>query len=85
MRQIRAGLFRDGKIEGAKAVPTLQQPPGQWNEWRVLVEGDKVTFSCNGKLGWKANGLKPEKGFIGLQAEGAPLEFRKLRIREIKK
>jgi hypothetical protein len=68
---------------GAKAVPDLQSPAGEWNEWRVLVVGDKVTFWCNGKLAWEATGLAPKEGHIGLQAEGAPLEFRNLRIREI--
>ena len=78
------GGFIGGKVKGAKPVPDLQKPAGEWNEWRVLVRGDKVTFWCNGKLAWEATGLKPDKGYIGLQAEGAPIEFRKLRIREIK-
>jgi hypothetical protein len=77
------GAFIGGKIDGAKAVGDLQKPAGEWNEWRVVVQGDKVAFSCNGKPGWEGTGLKPEKGFIGLQAEGAPLEFRNLRIRKI--
>jgi hypothetical protein len=78
------GAFIGGKVTGAKAVDNLQKPSGEWNEWRVLVEGDKVTFTCNGQPAWEATGLKPDKGFIGLQAEGAPMEFRRLRIREIK-
>jgi len=78
------GGFIGGKVKGAKTVPALQKPAGEWNEWRVLAQGDKVTFWCNGKLAWEATGLKTTKGYIGLQAEGAPLEFRNLRIREIK-
>ncbi len=73
-----------GKLDGAKAVPELQKPAGEWNDWRVLVEGDAVTFWCNGKPAWKGTGLTPAEGYIGFQAEGAPLEFRNLRIREIK-
>ncbi len=75
------GAFIGGKLDGAKKVPELQNPAGEWNEWRVRVSGDKVTFWCNGKPAWEGTGLAPEKGHIGLQAEGAPLEFRKLRIR----
>lgn len=78
------GAFIGGKIDGAKPVGDLQKPAGEWNEWRVVVQQDKVTFTCNGKPAWEGTGLKPEKGYIGLQAEGAPLEFRNLRIREIK-
>lgn len=73
------------KVTGGEPVPQLQKPSGEWNEWRVVVEGEKAVFWCNGKQAWEATGLKPAKGYIGLQAEGAALEFRNLRLREIKK
>ena len=50
----------------------------------MVVKGDKVSYWCNGKPAWEATGLKPEKGHIGLQAEGAPIEFRNLQLRELK-
>jgi hypothetical protein len=78
------GAFIGGKVDGAKAVPDLQKPAGEWNEWRVLAQGDRLTFWCNGKKAWEATGLKPARGYIGLQAEGAPMEFRNIRLREIK-
>ncbi|MFM9962166.1 MAG: DUF1080 domain-containing protein [Planctomycetaceae bacterium] len=78
------GAFIGGKLTGAMPVPKLQKPAGEWNEWRVLVVGDKVTFWCNGELAWEGTGLQPKEGYIGLQAEGAAMEFRKLRIREVK-
>ncbi len=78
------GALVGGKLEGAKAVPQLQKPAGEWNTWRVLVKGDKASFWCNDKLAWEGTGLKPDKGHIGFQAEGAALEFRNLRLREIK-
>jgi hypothetical protein len=78
------GAFIGGKVTGAKGVGSLQKPAGEWNEWQVVVQGDKITFTCNGEQAWEATGLAPSKGYIGLQAEGAALEFRNLRIREIK-
>lgn len=78
------GAFLGGKITGAAAVPQLQKPAGEWNEWRVLAVGDKVTFWCNGELAWEGTGLQTPEGYIGLQAEGAAMEFRRLRIREVK-
>jgi len=78
------GGFIGGKVKGAKPVPDLQKPAGEWNRWRVLVRGDKVTFWCNGKQAWEATGLRPDKGYIGLQAEGAAIEFRNVLIREVK-
>ena len=47
-------------------------------------EGEKLTFYCNDKLAFEATGFKPASGHLGFQAEGAALEFRNMRIREIK-
>jgi Domain of Unknown Function (DUF1080) len=78
------GAFLAGTMAGAKAVPTLQKATGEWNEWRILVKGTAVTLWCNGKLAWEATGLAPARGHIGFQAEGTPMEFRNLQIRELK-
>lgn len=77
------GALVGGKIEGSRGVGDLQKPSGEWNEWRVLVQGDRVTFWCNDQLAWEGSGLKPERGYVGFQAEGAPLEFRNIRLRKI--
>ncbi len=81
----KQGSFASGGPKEAKPVPDLQKPPGEWNEWRVLAEGDKLSFWCNGKLAWEATGFTPDKGYIGIQAEGAAIDFKNIRIREIKK
>lgn len=78
------GTLMYGKSKGGVGVPKLQKPAGEWNEWRIVVEGEQATFWCNGEQAWVATGLVPEKGYVGLQAEGAALEFRNLRIRELK-
>lgn len=78
------GAFINGKVDGAKPAGDLQKPPGEWNEWRIIAAGEKLTFYCNGQRAWEATGLKPSEGHIGLQAEGAPLEFRNIRLRKLK-
>ena len=78
------GAFLGGKVQGAKAVGDLQKPAGQWNEWRIVASGERLTLWCNGTLAWEATGLTPQKGDLGLQAEGAAMEFRNIRIRELK-
>jgi hypothetical protein len=70
------------KLSGAKTVPDLQNKPMEWNAWRVLAVGDKVMFWCNDKLAWEATGFEAKRGYIGLQQEGAKIEFRNLRIKE---
>jgi 3-keto-disaccharide hydrolase len=72
-----------GGVPGGKKVPELQKPPGEWNEWRVLAKGDKLTFWCNDKLAWEVTGFKPARGYVGLQAEGAAIDFKNLRIKEL--
>jgi hypothetical protein len=71
-------------VKGTKAVPDLQKPPGEWNDWRVLAVGDKLTLWCNGAKAWEVNNFKPRKGYIGLQAEGHAIDFKSIRIKELK-
>jgi hypothetical protein len=72
-----------GGPAAAKAVPELQKPAGEWNDWRVLAEGDKLTFWCNGKEAWSVGGFKPASGYLGIQAEGAAIDLKNVRIREL--
>jgi hypothetical protein len=65
----------------APAAPKLHNPPGQWNEWEVTCAGTKLTLKVNGKLAWKIDNLKPRRTPIGIEAEGHPMEFRNLRIK----
>ena len=50
---------------------------------KVRCVGDKVTLWCNDKLAWGATDFSDKKGYLGLQAEGAAMEFRNLRVKEI--
>jgi hypothetical protein len=85
--QINLSQSAVGKLmtgaEGGDPVPKLQKPVGEWNEWRVLAVGDHVTFWCNGQRAWEVSGFKDRRGYLGLQAEGAPMEFRNIRIKEL--
>ena len=85
--QINLSQSAVGKLmsggQGGDAVPKLQKPVGEWNDWRVLAVGDRVTFWCNGERAWEVVGFKDRRGYLGLQAEGAPMEFRNIRIKEL--
>ncbi len=72
-----------GGAKGGVAVPELQKPPGEWNDWRVLASGDKITFWCNGKQAWEVVGFKGPRGYLGWQAEGAAIDFRNFRVKEL--
>jgi hypothetical protein len=73
-----------GGAKGGKAVPELQKNPGEWNDWRVLAVGDRVTLWCNGKQAWDVTGFNTRRGYIGLQAEGAAIDFRNMRIKVLR-
>lgn len=72
-----------GKPKGAKPSPELHKPFKEWNQWRVLVVGDKLALWCNGQLAYEATGITPARGHIGLQAEYFPIDWRNIRIKEI--
>jgi hypothetical protein len=65
-----------------KAVPDLQKPVGQWNEWRIVAEGSRLSLSCNGKEAWRCEDHVPRTGYLGFRVFKGPIEFRNLRIRE---
>ncbi len=86
--QIQLGQGGEGSlggVQGAKAVPKMHKPPGEWNAWEVTCVADRVTFVVNGERAWEGTGFQAEKGYFGIQAEGHRLEFRNIRIKEIKK
>jgi len=43
---------------------------GEWNKFKLTVQGTKASLDMNGKTAWKADGLvEPKVGYIALQAE----------------
>lgn len=64
---------------------------GQWNKYEITCRGDLITVTLNGKKiaegdMSKIDALKsrPRRGIIGLQNHGTDVEYRNLRIKELK-
>lgn len=55
---------------------------GEWNDWRVLAAGKKLTFWVNGKKAWEVDEFVPARGYLGLQSEGT-IDFKNIRIKEM--
>jgi hypothetical protein len=66
-----------------KAHETNEKPLGEWNRYRILLDGGNLTLEVNGLVQNVATGCKVVAGPIGLQSEGAWIEFRKVQLREI--
>lgn len=77
-----------------------QKPVGEWNTQEVIVKGKQVTVKLNGVTivdadiekasdpktvdGGNHPGLKRDKGFICFCGHGSRVDFRNLRIKELK-
>ena len=60
-------------------------PPGEWNRFRITIEGDRVTVVLNGQTVIDSAELPgvAEKGPIALQNHGDPIEFRNLFLKSL--
>lgn len=60
---------------------------GQWNQFKLTVQGTQASLEINGQPAWQADGLEgPAKGFIGLQSEvqgGGQNRFRNIYVTEL--
>jgi hypothetical protein len=62
-----------------------ERPAGQWNEYEIAVDGDRVVLKVNGEVLNEGTGAEKVAGKIGLQSEGGPIEFRNIRLTPIGK
>ena len=74
------------------------KPAGEWNTQEITAKGRRITIKVNGATVVDANlddikdeavlkkhpGLKREKGHIGFLGHGSRVEFRNIRIKELK-
>lgn len=68
----------------AKAHPSNEKPLGEWNRYDIRLTGEQLELRVNGELQNVASGCKGGAGPIGLQSEGAYIEFRNIWIRPIR-
>lgn len=63
----------------------VEKPVGKWNKVECVVEGNTITIYLNGILVNSASNVKPSKGRIQIQSEGAEIFFRKVELRPFAK
>jgi hypothetical protein len=73
--------IRGATLTGGEMIQAAANPPGEWNTFEVYSEEGRVATVLNGKLVGLAEGADPSVGYICLQSEGVPAEFRNIRIR----
>ncbi len=71
--------------DGKRSFPTrhLSKGVGQWNHYYVRAINGEVRLWVNGQEVSGGRDCNPRSGYLCLESEGAPVEFRQVRIREL--
>jgi len=62
----------------AKMAAVSEKPAGQWNIYEIVCKRGTIRCYVNGVLQNAGTKAKPSSGWIGLQSEGGPIEFRNI-------
>jgi len=75
----------NGRGGGSRAFPIEMRarPSGEWNHYRVTCRNGRIELAVNGAVVTRGDECNPRKGYICLESEGTPVEFRNLRIQEL--
>jgi hypothetical protein len=72
-------------LKGAESKGLVKD--GEWNKFKLTVQGTKASLEINGQDAWQADGLgEPEVGYIALQAEvpgGGQYRFRNIYLTQL--
>jgi hypothetical protein len=72
------------RAQGVRRVPKTgapaEKPVGEWNTYEITCSGDTVTLRINGVDQNRATKANVTEGYICLQSEGAPIEFRNVKL-----
>ncbi|MCD6308411.1 MAG: DUF1080 domain-containing protein [Candidatus Latescibacteria bacterium] len=71
--------------DGSRSFPSKQltKGAGEWNHYYVRCINGEVRLWVNGEEVSGGNGGEPHTGYLCMESEGSPIEFRGIRIREL--
>jgi hypothetical protein len=77
--------FAPAAPDGHRSFPAkhLSKGVGEWNHYYVRCINGEVRLWVNGEEVSGGTACEPRAGYLCLESEGAPVEFRDLRIREL--
>jgi len=70
-------------VKGFRGKNDVEKPVGKWNRIECIARGNEITILLNGKLVNHAFRVKPSKGRIQIQSEGAETFFRRIALEEL--
>ncbi len=71
--------------DGSRSFPRQHRAKGHgnWNQYYIRAINGEVRLWVNGEEVSGGTDIEPKHGYLCLEAEGSPIQFRKLRIREL--
>jgi 3-keto-disaccharide hydrolase len=74
-----------GRHNGMRSFPSEERSKGtpEWNHYRIVCSNGVIRLQVNGKQVSGGEDCDYRKGYLGLESEGAPIDFRNLRIVEL--
>jgi hypothetical protein len=71
--------------DGSRSFPRkqLSKPTPEWNHYYVRAINGEIRLWVNGEEVSGGNHADPNTGYLCLESEGAPVDFKNLRIREL--
>lgn len=83
--EVKMTPFPPVSPNGQRSFPrkNLSRGVGQWNHYYVRAINGEVRLWVNGEEVSGGTGIEPRSGFLCLESEGSPVEFRHLRLREL--
>jgi hypothetical protein len=73
-----------GRHNGERSFPSEERskPSPEWNHYRIVCTNGTIRLSVNGKEVSGGEECNYRKGYLALESEGGPVEFRNIRIKE---
>jgi hypothetical protein len=74
-----------GRHNGDRSFPSEERSKGfpEWNHYRIVCTNGVLRLHVNGKEVSGGENCNYRKGYLALESEGAPVEFRNIRIKEL--
>ena len=74
-----------GRHNGQRSFPSEERskPSPEWNHYRIVCTNGTLRLSVNGKEVSGGENCNYRKGYLALESEGAPVQFRNVRIKEL--
>ncbi|HEY7156915.1 MAG TPA: DUF1080 domain-containing protein [Gemmataceae bacterium] len=77
--------FPPTSANGSRSFPrkNLSKGFGEWNHYYVRAINGEIRLWVNGEEVSGGNKIEPRSGYLCLEAEGSPIDFKNIRIREL--